>query len=137
MEKYFNTISIFAAILGGFRFIGQHLGGWDMLLSTMLTLVVLDYIAGVLKAIYNKKLSSKIGYRGIIRKVFIFIVIAVAYEIQKVTASNIAIREMVIMFFIANESISLLENASEFIPIPDALKDVLEQLRDSTENKDK
>ena len=134
MEKYFNTISIFAAILGGF--IGQHLGGWDMLLSTMLTLVVLDYIA-VLKAIYNKKLSSKIGYRGIIRKVFIFIVIAVAYEIQKVTASNIAIREMVIMFFIANESISLLENASEFIPIPDALKDVLEQLRDSTENKDK
>jgi toxin secretion/phage lysis holin len=135
MEKYFNTISIFAAILGGF--IGQHLGGWDMLLSTMLTLVVLDYIAGVLKAIYNKKLSSKIGYKGIIRKVFIFIVIAVAYEIQKVTASNIAIREMVIMFFIANESISLLENASEFIPIPDALKDVLEQLRDSTENKDK
>ena len=108
-----------------------------MLLSTMLTLVVLDYIAGVLKAIYNKKLSSKIGYKGIIRKVFIFIVIAVAYEIQKVTASNIAIREMVIMFFIANESISLLENASEFIPVPDALKDVLEQLRDSTENKDK
>lgn len=135
MEKYFNTISIFAVVLGGF--IGQHLGGWDMLLSTMLTLVVLDYIAGVLKAIYNKKLSSKIGYKGIIRKVFIFIVIAVAYEIQKVTASNIAIREMVIMFFIANESISLLENASEFIPVPDALKDVLEQLRDSTENKDK
>lgn len=101
-----------------------------MLLGVIITLVILDYITGVLKAIYDKALSSEVGYKGIIKKVFIFIVIATAYEIQKITGDAIAIREMTLMFFIANEAISLLENAGKFIPIPDKLKAVLIQLRD-------
>ena len=101
-----------------------------MLLGVIFTLVILDYLTGVLKAIYNSRLSSEVGRKGIIRKVFIFIVIATAYEIQKVIGNTIALREMVIMFFIANEAISLLENISEYIPIPQGLKDVLIQLRD-------
>ncbi|WP_337814436.1 phage holin family protein [Intestinibacter sp.] len=128
MEKYFNIVSIISSLVGGF--ICKHLGGWDMLLCCIITLVVLDYLTGVLKAIYNKQLSSEIGFRGIIKKVFIFIVIAVAYEIQKVIGDSIALREMTLMFFIANEAISLLENVSEYIPIPEKLKGMLVQLRD-------
>lgn len=131
MDKYFNSITIACGIIGGF--ICKHLGGWDMLLGVIFTLVILDYFTGVLKAIYNSRLSSEIGRKGIIRKVFIFIVIATAYEIQKVIGNTIALREMVIMFFIANEAISLLENISEYIPIPNRLKDVLVQLREDKE----
>ena len=104
-----------------------------MLLGVIFTLVILDYLTGVLKAVYNSRLSSEVGRKGIIRKVFIFIVIATAYEIQKVIGNTIALREMVIMFFIANEAISLLENISEYIPIPEQLKNVLIQLRDEKE----
>lgn len=128
MEKYFNTVSILVGIVGGF--ICKHLGGFDMLLGVIITLVVLDYLTGILKAIYNKQLSSEVGYKGIIKKIFIFIVIATAYEIQKVVGNNIPLREMTLVFFISNEAISLLENASEFIPIPEQLRDVLVQLRD-------
>ena len=128
MEKYFNSLSIITGIVGGF--ICKHLGGFDMLLGVIITLIVLDYLTGILKAIYNKQLSSEIGYKGIIKKVFIFIVIATAYEIQKVIGDSIPLREMTLVFFIANEAISLLENASEFIPIPEQLRDVLVQLRD-------
>lgn len=128
MEKYFNTVSIIIGIVGGF--ICKHLGGFDMLLGVIITLVVLDYLTGILKAIYNKQLSSEVGYKGIIKKIFIFIVIATAYEIQKVVGDSIPLREMTLMFFIANEAISLLENAGEFIPIPEQLKNVLVQLRD-------
>ena len=132
MEKYFNAVSIIIGINGGF--ICKHLGGFDMLLGVIITLVVLDYLTGILKAIYNKKLSSEVGYKGIIKKIFIFIVIATAYEVQKVTGNNIPLREMTLMFFITNEAISLLENAGEFIPIPDKLRDVLIQLRDKNVN---
>ena len=104
-----------------------------MLLGVIFTLVILDYLTGVLKAIYNSRLSSEVGRKGIIRKVFIFIVIATAYEIQRVIGNTIALREMVIMFFIANEAISLLENISEYIPIPEQLKNVLIQLKDEKE----
>ena len=128
MEKYFNSISIITGIVGGF--ICKHLGGFDMLLGVIITLVILDYMTGILKAIYNKQLSSEVGYKGIIKKVFIFIVIATSYEIQKVTGDSIPLREMTLVFFISNEAISLLENASEFIPIPTQLKNVLIQLRD-------
>ena len=128
MEKYFNSASIITGVIGGF--ICKHLGGFDMLLGVIITLVVLDYMTGILKAIYNKQLSSEVGYKGIIKKVFIFIVIATSYEIQKVTGDSIPLREMTLVFFISNEAISLLENASEFIPIPPQLKNVLIQLRD-------
>ena len=100
-----------------------------MLLKSIVILVILDYITGLLKSIYNKKLSSNTGFRGLIKKIIIFIVIATAYVIQGVLESVIPLREITIVFFICNEAISLLENASEFVPIPEKLKDVLIQLR--------
>ena len=127
MNKYFNDISIVFGLVGGF--ICSFLGGWDMLLKSIVILVILDYITGLLKSIYNKKLSSNTGFRGLIKKIIIFIVIATAYVIQGVLESVIPLREITIVFFICNEAISLLENASEFVPIPEKLKEVLIQLR--------
>lgn len=128
IEKMFNGVSIVGGIVGGF--LCQWLGGWDVILKALVALVILDYITGVLKAIYTKTLSSAIGFKGLIRKVVIFVVIATAVIIQMVVGDAIPLREVTIIFFLCNEGISLLENASEFVPIPDKLKDTLIQLRD-------
>lgn len=128
MGKYFNEICVFFGIIGGI--ICSFLGGWDVLLSTMVLLSILDYFSGILKAIYNKELSSSIGIRGFIKKLFIFIIIALACGLQNVLGDSIPLREVTITFFIANEGISILENAGEFIPLPQQLKDVLIQLRE-------
>lgn len=127
MEKYFNNISIIFGCVGGF--ICNFLGGWDLLLKSIVILMVLDYVTGLLKSIYNKKLSSEVGFKGIIKKIIIFIVIATTYVIQCIIGDEIPLREITIIFFIANEGISLVENAGEFIPIPVKLKEVLIQLR--------
>lgn len=133
MEKYFNAISVGFGLIGGIMC--KFLGGWDMLLKAIVILVVLDYVTGLLKAVYNKSLSSEIGFKGLIRKIIIFVVIATAYVIQGIVGDAIPLREITILFFIANESLSLLENAGEFVPIPDKLKDTLIQLRDNKEVK--
>lgn len=129
IEKWFNTVSIVGGIVGGF--LCQWLGGWDVIIKALVMLVVLDYVTGVLKAIYTKTLSSEDGFKGLIRKIVIFIVIATAVIIQMVVGNVIPLREVTITFFLCNEGISLLENASEFVPIPDKLKDTLIQLRDN------
>lgn len=109
------------------------MGGLDGLITTLIALMVLDYVTGVLKSIYNKKLSSEIGIKGIIRKVLMLIVIGVTWLIQN-NLGIPAIREMVIMFFIANESISLLENIAQMgIKIPNKLTSILLQLREKEE----
>lgn len=128
LEKLFNGVSIAVGLVGGF--LCQWLGGWDVILKALVCLVVLDYVTGILKAIYTKTLSSAIGFRGLIRKITIFIVVATAVIIQSVVGDAIPLREIVIIFFVCNEGISLLENASEFVPIPDKLKETLIQLRD-------
>lgn len=104
-----------------------------MLLKTIVIMVILDYATGIIKAIYNKKLSSEIGFKGILKKIMIFIVIATAWTVQKLLGEAIALREIVIIFFIVNEALSLLENAAVLIPVPDKLKETLLQLRDKKE----
>jgi len=128
IEKLFNGASIAGGIVGGF--LCHWLGGWDVILKALVALVVLDYITGVLKAIVTKTLSSTVGFKGLIRKIVIFIVVATAVIVQSVVGDAIPLREIVIIFFICNEGISLLENASEFVPIPEGLKNTLIQLRE-------
>lgn len=128
MEKLFNHTSIFIGVIGGI--IASWLGEWDVLLKTIVFLAAADYVTGVIKGIYTKTLSSETGFKGLLKKIVMFIVIAVAYSIQKLLNDAVALREIVIMFYICNEALSLLENAAMFIPIPDKLKDVLLQLRD-------
>lgn len=135
MEKLFNKISIPVGMFGGV--LAHLLGGWDMLLKTIVLLAVADYATGVIKGVYTKTLSSETGFQGLLKKILMFIVIAVAYAIQLLLGNNIPLREIVITFYICNEALSLLENAAMFIPIPEKLKDVLLQLRDSNESEEK
>ena len=129
MEKMFNWISIVFSFIGGF--FSYWLGGWDVLMKTIVFLAVVDYITGLIRAVYLKELSSEIGFKGLLKKIVMFIVIAVAFVIQQMIGGTVPLREIVIMFYIANEAISLLENAAIFVPIPDMLRDLLLQLRDT------
>ena len=129
MEKMFNWISIVFSFIGGF--FSYWLGGWDVLMKTIVFLAVVDYITGLIRAVYLKELSSEIGFKGLLKKIVMFIVIAVAFVIQQMIGGTVPLREIVIMFYIANEAISLVENAAIFVPIPDKLRDVLLQLRDT------
>ncbi len=128
MDKVFNWISIVIGMAGGF--LAYWLGGWDVLLKTIVFLAVVDYVTGIIKAVYSGVLSSEIGFRGLLKKIVMFIVIASAFSIQDLMGNTVPLREIVIMFYIANEGLSLLENAAVFIPIPEGLKNVLLQLRE-------
>lgn len=128
MDKMFNWISIVIGAIGGFA--AYWLGGWDNLLKVIVILAVLDYVTGIFKAIRMKALSSEIGFMGLLKKIVMFIVIAAAFSLQELMVNAVPLREVVIMFYIANEGLSLLENAAIFIPIPDGLRNVLLQLRE-------
>ena len=129
MEKYFNGMSLVIGLVGGG--LAYVLGGWDILLWTLTAFVVLDYFTGLARAAKMKELSSEIGFWGLVRKIMIFVLVIVANLLQKLLSESIPLREIVIMFFISNEGLSLLENASIFIDVPERLKDTLLQLRDN------
>lgn len=135
MEKLFNATSVFTGVTGGI--IAALFGAWDKLLIALMILMVLDYIMGLVKAVYKKNLSSEIGFKGLLKKITMLVIVALANVIQTLTSGNAPIREIVIMFYIANEGISILENAAEVsTKIPVKLKDVLLQLRgDDNENR--
>lgn len=110
--------------------IAYWLGGIDTILICLAAMIVIDYLTGVLSAIYTKTLSSDIGFKGIAKKVCILLIVALSFIIETATGGAFAIREIVIIFFIVNEAISLLENAGKMgLPIPDKLTDILQQLK--------
>ena len=112
------------------------LGGWDIALQILITVIILDYITGVCKAIYNKKMNSKVGAKGIIKKLGYLIVVAVSVELDRITGNTGAIRTLVIYFFVANEGISILENWGGMgLPLPQKLTDTLEQLKNDNNPK--
>ena len=125
--KSFNEISLVFAGLGSVLL--GFLGGMDNLLHALLFMIVLDFLTGLIKSVVNKKLSSKIGSKGIAKKVMVLLVVAVAVEVEILIGQAIPLREVVILFYLSNEGISLLENVSEFLPIPQKLKDYFLQLR--------
>ena len=131
MKNLLNFIT--GTVLTGLAYI---LGGWDTALQTLVIVMSLDYLTGVCKAIYNKKLNSTISFKGIVKKVGYLIIVAVAVELDMMTGATGAIRTLVIYFFVANEGISILENwGSMGLPLPQKIFDVLEQLK--TENDPK
>lgn len=135
MDKIFNGMSVITAMAGGI--IAVLFGAWDKLLYTLMILMVLDYALGIIKAVYTKTLSSEIGFKGLLKKIAMLVIVALANTIQNLMGGNVAVREIVIMFYIANEGISILENAAVILPqMPDKLKDILLQLRgDNNENR--
>lgn len=112
------------------------LGGWDIALKILLTVIILDYITGIFKAIYNKKINSSVGLKGIIKKLGYLIIVAVAVILDKIAGNTGAIRTLVIYFFVANEGISILENWGGMgLPLPKKIFDVLEQLKNENDPK--
>ena len=134
MKQFWNTIQLVFSPLGGW--IGYFLGGCDGLLYALIAFVVIDYITGVMCAIINKQLSSEVGFKGIFRKVLIFLLVGIANIIDvQVIGTGAVLRTAVIFFYISNEGVSLLENAGHLgLPIPEKIKTVLEQLHDRAEN---
>jgi toxin secretion/phage lysis holin len=105
------------------------LGGWDMWLQVLVYFVIADYITGILAAFYLKQLSSEIGAKGIAKKVFVFLLVGIAYKIDLLAGTQL-VRIAVCSFYIGIEGLSILENAGKLgIPLPDLLMDALEQMR--------
>ena len=134
MKEFWNTIQLIFSAVGGW--LGYFLGGCDGLLYALIAFVVIDYITGVMCAIINRELSSAVGFKGIFRKVLIFLLVGIANLIDvQVIGTGAVLRTAVIFFYISNEGVSLLENAGHLgLPIPEKIKTVLEQLHDRAEN---
>lgn len=152
-----NVLSGIAGVVGSI--IGYLYGEWSELLSLLLFVVATDYITGWIASAYEGKkgkglgLSSRIGFKGIAKKVFIFILVGMAYKVDMVTGSEGAIQTAVIYFYVANEGLSIIENAGRLnLPVPRVLVDVvgvlkvksgkeeeeekeLERLKEEVENK--
>lgn len=133
MKEFWNTIQLIFAAVGGW--LGYFLGGCDGLLYALIAFVVIDYITGVMCAISDKTLSSEVGFKGICRKVLIFLLVGIGHIVDaQVIGSGGVMRTAVIFFYLSNEGISLIENAAHLgLPVPDKLKAVLEQLHDRAE----
>ena len=137
MKEFWNTIQFVFAGIGGW--LGYFLGGCDGLLYALLAFVVIDYITGVMCAIAGKNLSSEVGFKGICRKVLIFLLVGIANVLDvQVIGTGSVLRTAVIFFYISNEGVSLLENAAHLgLPVPEKIKLVLEQLHDRAESEEK
>ena len=128
MKEFWNVIQAIFAAVGGW--LGYFLGGCDGLLFALLAVVVVDYITGVMCAISDQKLSSEVGFRGICRKVLIFLLVGIANILDvQVIGEGCILRTAVIFFYVSNEGVSILENAARLgLPVPEKMKAVLEQL---------
>lgn len=136
MEKLFNIISVAGGVAGGI--LSFVFGGWDVLIYALLGLTIIDFTTGILKAVYTKTLSSEICFKGLLKKITIYLVVATGVIVNKVIGDSIPLREVVITFFICNEGLSLLENVAVMTPVPQQLRDVLLQLREKgSDNSDK
>ena len=133
MKDFYHLTQMAFTAVGGW--LGWYLGGGDGLLYALITFVVADYITGVFCAVADKKLSSAVGFKGIARKVLIFMLVGIGNIVDVyVIKQGAVVRTAVIFFYISNEGISLLENAGHLgLPIPGKLKEVLEQLHDRAE----
>lgn len=137
MKEFWNTIQLVFAAVGGW--LGYFLGGCDGLLIALVIFVTCDYLTGIMCAISDKKLSSEVGFKGICRKVLIFLLVGIdnVLDVQVIGTGSV-LRTAVIFFYISNEGVSLLENAAHLgLPVPEKIKIILEQLHDRAESEDK
>ena len=133
MKEFWNMVQMVFAAVGGW--LGYFLGGNDGLLIALVLFVAVDYLTGVMCAVSDKVLSSNVGFKGICRKVLIFLLVGIANILDvHVIGTGSVLRTAVIFFYISNEGVSLLENAAHLgLPVPEKIKAVLEQLHDRAE----
>ncbi|MDA2038569.1 phage holin family protein [Bacillus cereus] len=127
MDRIDVLMKTFVVTFGGFC--GYFLGGWDTTLKVLVIMAAIDYLTGVIAAGFNGELKSKVGFKGIAKKVVLFLLVAAATQADAIVGTNSALREATIFFFIGNELLSLLENAGRMgIPLPSALTNAVEVL---------
>ena len=125
MKEIFNTVIAFLGT--GFVYL---LGGVDVAMTCLLVAIALDYLSGLIKAYETKTLSSKIGLRGILKKVGVLLVVMLSVLIDRVAGETGAIRTLVIYYFVANEGLSIVENLAQAgVPIPQSIKKALKALK--------
>ena len=136
MKEFWNLIQFIFTAIGGW--LGYFLGGCDGLLIALVVFVAVDYLTGVMCAISDKKLSSEVGFKGICRKVLIFLLVGIANILDvQVIGTGSVLRTAVIFFYLSNEGVSLLENAAHLgLPVPEKMKEILEQLHDRAEKEE-
>ena len=126
METTFKSVIAIGGATASLLF-----GGWSALLSILLAFVVIDYVTGFIAAALDGKLNSEVGWRGIAKKVAIFLVVAVAHQVDMALGGqNHIFRDAAIFFYLANELLSFTENAGRIgIPIPERLLNAIEVLK--------
>ena len=136
MKEFWNGIQLVFAVIGGW--LGWFLGECDGLMYALIAFVIADYVTGVMCAVSDKRLSSEVGFKGICRKVLIFILVGMANILDMhVIGTGCVLRTAVLFFYISNEGVSVLENAGHLgLPIPERLLNVLEQLHEDAEQED-
>ncbi|HEN0367647.1 TPA: phage holin family protein [Streptococcus agalactiae] len=134
MKELWNMCQLAFTAVGGW--LGYFLGGCDGLIIALVLFVVIDYITGVMCAVVDRKLSSAVGFKGIFRKVLIFMLVGIANIIDvQVIKSGSVLRTAVVFFYLSNEGLSLIENSVHLgLPVPEKLKAVLKQLNDKEDN---
>ena len=135
MKQFVETMQYVISGIGGF--VGWFLGGVDGFLYALLVFVVVDYLTGLMAAYIQKKISSEVGFRGICRKVAIFCLVGIAHILDaQVIKTGSVLRTAIVFFYLSNEGISILENITVIgLPVPQKLKDVLEQIREKDGGK--
>lgn len=136
MKEAWNAIEVVIAVVGGG--IGYFLGGYDGFLYALLAFVIIDYITGVMCAIVDHDLSSEVGFKGICKKVLIFALVGVGHLLDtNILGGGGVLRTAIIFFYLANEGVSLVENAAHLgLPIPKKLHEALKQLHDRADGED-
>ena len=136
MKEFWNGIQLVFAVIGGW--LGWFLGECDGLMYALIAFVIADYVTGVMCAVSDKQLSSEVGFKGICRKVLIFVLVGMANILDMhVIGTGCVLRTAVLFFYISNEGVSVLENAGHLgLPIPASLLNVLEQLHEDAEQED-
>ncbi|MBG9826853.1 phage holin family protein [Bacillus wiedmannii] len=136
MDRIDVLLKAFIATFGGFC--GYFLGGWDVTLKVLVTMAIIDYLTGVIAAGFNGELKSKVGFKGIAKKVVLFLLVAAATQVDVIMGTNSAVREATIFLFIGNELLSLLENAGRMgITLPSALTNAVEVLGGKQKQEEK
>jgi toxin secretion/phage lysis holin len=134
MERMDVFFKIAATAIGGMA--SYLFGGWHTLIQILLVFVTIDYLTGMIASAYEGKLSSRIGFRGIAKKVMIFAIVAVAHLIDTAIGESHLFRDAVIYFYLANELLSILENAGRTgLPIPNQIKNAVSVLKGRGESK--
>jgi toxin secretion/phage lysis holin len=134
VERFEFVYKTGAATVGAV--VGFLFGGWSKVLILLVSLVIIDYLTGILASAFEGKLSSRVGFRGIPKKIMIFVMVAVGHLVDTAIGTNHMFRDAAIFFYCANELVSILENAGRMgLPVPDRLQQTVDILKGRGEKK--